>query len=149
MPESTATPRAVAERLLAAIVSGEPDQVARLYAPELEIELPFGPPLLPARVASGRTQVREQLTAGTAVRRYLRVEDVAIHEAGDGETVVAEYTIHGEHLPGREPFQLPFAMVMTVRDGVIVHTRDYSDPVAGARLLGREDELIEHLSSGS
>jgi ketosteroid isomerase-like protein len=29
-----------------------------------------------------------------------------------------------------QPFSLRFAMVITVRDGQIVHSRDYSDPIA-------------------
>jgi uncharacterized protein len=37
-------------------------------------------------------------------------------------------------------------MVLTIRDGYIGHSRDYSDPVAGARLLGRVPELIAALT---
>jgi ketosteroid isomerase-like protein len=37
-------------------------------------------------------------------------------------------------------------MVITVRDGYIVHSRDYTNPVAGARLLGKARELIAALS---
>jgi len=45
-----------------------------------------------------------------------------------------------------EPFSLRYAMVITIQDGCIVHSRDYTDPVAGARLLGRLPELISALS---
>jgi ketosteroid isomerase-like protein len=38
-------------------------------------------------------------------------------------------------------------MVMTIRDGRIVHTRDYTDPIAGAKLLGRVPELLAALSA--
>jgi ketosteroid isomerase-like protein len=38
-------------------------------------------------------------------------------------------------------------MVLTIRDGLIVHSRDYTDPIAGARLLGRVPELVAELSS--
>jgi uncharacterized protein len=37
-------------------------------------------------------------------------------------------------------------MFMTVRNGQIVHTRDYTDPIAGARLLGKVPELIADLA---
>jgi hypothetical protein len=37
-------------------------------------------------------------------------------------------------------------MVITVRDGQIVHSRDYSDTIAGLRLLGRLPELVAALS---
>jgi hypothetical protein len=32
------------------------------------------------------------------------------------------------------------------RDGQIVHTRDYSDPIAGARALGRVPQLLAALT---
>jgi hypothetical protein len=37
-------------------------------------------------------------------------------------------------------------MVMTIRDGLIVHTRDYTDPIAGARITGRIPELVAALA---
>jgi uncharacterized protein len=40
-------------------------------------------------------------------------------------------------------------MIMTIRDGQIVRTRDYVNPVAGARLLGKVPELVAALTAGS
>jgi ketosteroid isomerase-like protein len=37
-------------------------------------------------------------------------------------------------------------MVITIHDGCVVRSRDYTDPSAGARLLGRLPELISALS---
>ena len=37
-------------------------------------------------------------------------------------------------------------MVVTVRDGLIVHSRDYSNPIDGARLLGRLPQLVATLT---
>jgi len=45
-----------------------------------------------------------------------------------------------------EPFSARCAMVITIQDGCIVRSRDYTDPIAGARLLGRFPELISALS---
>jgi hypothetical protein len=44
------------------------------------------------------------------------------------------------------PFSVRFAMVIMIQDGYIVHSRDYTDPIAGARLLGRLPELVSALS---
>jgi uncharacterized protein len=44
-----------------------------------------------------------------------------------------------------EPFSARYAMVITVRDGHVVRSRDYADPITGARLLGRLPELISAL----
>jgi hypothetical protein len=41
-----------------------------------------------------------------------------------------------------------FLMVITVRDGRIVHSRDYSDPIAGTRILGKLPELLAALAPG-
>jgi uncharacterized protein len=39
-------------------------------------------------------------------------------------------------------------MVITVRDGQIVYSRDYTDPITGARLLGKLPELLAALGAG-
>ena len=74
------------------------------------------------------------------------MRDVTIHQTADPEVIVAEYGLHGEMTAAGEPFCARYAMVITVRDGHIVHSRDYADPSTGARLLGRLPELISALS---
>jgi hypothetical protein len=39
-------------------------------------------------------------------------------------------------------------MVMTIRDGQIVQTRDYTDPIAGARAPGWVPQLLAALTGG-
>ena len=60
----------------------------------------------------------------------------------------AEYGLDGELTESAEPFSLRFVMVMTIADGQIVHTRDYTDPIAGARALGRVPQLLAALTGG-
>jgi ketosteroid isomerase-like protein len=62
--------------------------------------------------------------------------------------VIAEYQIHGELTRAAEPFSQRFVMVMTVRDGQIVHSRDYTNPITGARLLGKLPDLLAVLGAG-
>ena len=50
--------------------------------------------------------------------------------------VIVEYELYGEFTETAEPFSLRFLMVLTVRDGQIVHSRDYSNPVAAPGLSG-------------
>ena len=83
--------------------------------------------------------------SATAIRRYQRLSDVAIHESTDPAVVIAEYQLHGEMVQSGEPFSQRFVMVMTVRDGMIVHSRDYANPITGARLLGKLPELLSEL----
>ena len=147
MPPATRSPRETAEQLLRAAVSAAPGDMADCYATEVVIEMPFAvDALYPPRIETSREELRARFAAGTASRRYERLSNVTIHETGDPEVVITEYQLHGEMTSTREPFSVRFVMVLTVRDGHIVHSRDYSDPIAGARLLGRLPELVSALS---
>ena len=146
---SAMSPGEVAGRFLEAVISSSPDDLADLYASRVVIEMPFGPPLLPARMETGRDEWRARFRAGSASRRYDRVEHARIHQTADPQVVI-EYDLHGEVLePERRPFVMSYVMVMTIRDGLIVHSRDYVDPVAGARLLGRLPELVAALTESA
>jgi ketosteroid isomerase-like protein len=142
--------RETVEQLLRAVVSETPGDMADCYAPQVVIEMPFVPgALFPSRIQTTREDLRARYQAGAGVRRYQRLSDVTIHQTADPGVVIAEYQVHGEMVASGEPFSLRFAMVITVRDGKIVHSRDYSDPIAGARLLGRLPELLATLSHES
>jgi ketosteroid isomerase-like protein len=142
------TARDTAERFLAATTGTDPGDLADFYAPHVVIDMPFAPAALyPARTEIDRESLRARLRSGAAVRRYERVSRVRIHETADPEVVIVEYDLHGRLTTTGEPFTLSFLMVMTVQDGLIVHTRDYTDPIAGARVLGRLPALLEALAA--
>jgi uncharacterized protein len=145
----TDSPRQTVERLLQAIISPDPGDAADCYAPAFVIEMPFAPaPLYPPRIESTREETRARFRAGTSARRYQRLSDVIIHETADPEVVIAEYQLHGEIVRAAEPFSQRFVMVLTIRDGQIVHSRDYTDPVTGARMLGKLPELLAAIDAG-
>lgn len=147
MPAATRSPRETIEQLMRAAVSPIPGDMADCYAPEVVIEMPFAVDgWYPSRTETTREELRARFQAGTMVRRYKSLSDVTIHETANPEVVVAEYQLDGEMTATGQAFSLRFAMVVTVRDGYIAHTRDYSDPIAGARALGRLPELISALS---
>nr|BFE61926.1 hypothetical protein GCM10020063_064520 [Dactylosporangium thailandense] len=134
------------DRFLAAVVSPDPGALADCYAERVVIEMPFAVPgLMPARLETTREELRTRFRAGTAVRRYTDLSNVRVHECADGSTVVVEYDVNGLMHATGERFVLRFAMVMTLEDGLIAHTRDYADPIAGARALGRLPELVATL----
>ncbi|WP_426511427.1 nuclear transport factor 2 family protein [Dactylosporangium sp. McL0621] len=139
----------IIDRFLAAVVSPDPGDLADCYAEHVVIEMPFAVPgLVPARVETTREELRARFRAGTAVRRYTELSGVRVHECADPATVVLEYDVHGLMHATGERFVLRFVMVMTLRDGLIAHTRDYADPIAGARALGRLPELANALAGG-
>lgn len=145
MSRPARTAREVVDALLHAIVHA-PEQIADLYAPQVLIELPFGPPLVPARRKVDREELRAQLQAGAAERTYTSVENVTIRETTDPDVILVEYEIHGRMLADDRPFVLPFLMIITVRDGLIVSSRDYNNPVVSAQALGRVPELVAALT---
>jgi ketosteroid isomerase-like protein len=143
------TPRQTAEQFLRATISPDPGDLADFYAAQVVIEMPFAPAgLYPARIETTREELRARFRAGAAVRRYRDLRDVVIHETANPGVVIVEYGLDGEMTESAEPFSLRFVMVMTIRDGQIVHTRDYSDPIAGARALGRVPQLLAALTGG-
>ena len=140
------SPRQVVDRFLRAAASGHPETMADHYAADVVIEMPFSPTALyPARIATTREELRARFKAGTVVRTYERLDNVMIHETTDPEVIITEYDLHGRLVETGEPFVLSYLMVMTVRDGLIVHTRDYTDPIQGAKVLGRLPELLAAL----
>jgi ketosteroid isomerase-like protein len=149
-PVTPATPRQTAERFLQAAVSPDPGDMADCYAAAVVIEMPFGAgSLYPARIETTREELRARFQAGAATRRYKQVGGAVIYETTDPEVVITEYELQGELTGTAEPFSLRFLMIMTIRDGQIVRTRDYVNPVAGARLLGKVPELVAALTAGS
>lgn len=147
MPAATRSPRETVEQLMRAAVSPTPGDMADCYAPEVVIEMPFAvSALYPSRAETTREELRARFQAGTGLRRYQGLHNVTIHETANPEVIVAEYELRGEMTGTGEAFSLRFVMIITVRDGYIAHSRDYSDPIAGARLLGRVPELIAALS---
>jgi uncharacterized protein len=152
MTTTNSRARQTVERFLAAAVSPAPGDMADCYAERFVIEMPFAAGLAPERTESTREEFRARVTAGLAARRYTRAVDVRIHQTADPEVVVVEYRLEGHRLDGTDgadgtPFSLAFVMVITVRDGLIVHSRDYSNPIDGARLLGRLPQLVAMLTN--
>ena len=149
MPATAASPRQTAERLLHAAISADPGDMADCYAPSVVIEMPFAvAPLYPDRIETTREELRARYQAGRAKRLYKGLSNVVIYETTDPEVVIVEYELHGEFTETAEPFSMRFLMILTIRDGQIVHSRDYSNPIAGAQFLGKVPELVAALSAG-
>jgi ketosteroid isomerase-like protein len=113
------------ERFLETTISGRPGDLADFYAPRVVIEMPFAATALyPARIETTREELRARFAAGASMRRYTGLDNVFIHQSTDPETVIVEYRLRGEMAETHEPFQANFAMFVTIRDGLITHTRD-------------------------
>jgi ketosteroid isomerase-like protein len=110
-----------------------------LYADDAIHEFPFTRPGVPSRL-QGREQIRtfRQANWETNPLRYQAYRDVVIHETADPEVIVVEQDVTGTAATTGRDFTLPNIVVLRVRDGRIVHFRDYVNVVAVAEAAGRQ-----------
>jgi uncharacterized protein len=143
-----AAPRAVVERFLRASAGNEWDDLADLYADDAVIEMPFAPPGVPRRSA-GREVHRARFRTVAGLLRFENVDSVVIHETNDPEVVVVEYDLHGRTVEAARSFVFSYIMVMRIRDGHIVSSTDYGNPLASAQVLGRLREFVARIEAVS
>jgi uncharacterized protein len=139
------TPREVFLELVWGVSEGRWDELPELYADQTCVEHPFAP--FAGKPLRTREDLREHFSAGKLLPP-LRQEpaDITVHETADPEVIVAEFEYRGTTESG-EPFRVPCVFVLRVRDGKIVASRDYIDPISSARRRGRLDELIDAIRS--
>ncbi|MGW4792015.1 nuclear transport factor 2 family protein [Nonomuraea sp. NPDC004297] len=110
----------------AAMLHKSADELADLYAEDGLHEFPFGglPPF------EGREAVRAGYRAMWGATPFVaeEVRRDALHRTEDPEVVVVEQTTHV--LAGEHRVAVPSLLVLRIRAGLIVHTRDYMDTSA-------------------
>ncbi|HEX7301387.1 nuclear transport factor 2 family protein [Lentzea sp.] len=104
------------------------DVLAGYYAEVTDVRHPMNPadtPLL------SREEVRERFAeAGSSGLTGFRVEDLRVHRTGDPEVVVGEFAYRGDG-----GWTVPGVIVVRVRDGLIVESRDYLDHAGFGRAV--------------
>ncbi|MEV5569590.1 nuclear transport factor 2 family protein [Spirillospora sp. NPDC052269] len=128
------TPRETFERLSQGISDGRWGDLAALYAEDAVVEQPFVTPPAPARI-EGRAAIAEHFAKADKGPFRLRVENLVVHETQDPEVIVAEFGYAGEVTATGAEFEVGNIQVLRVRNGLIVHSRDYHDHGALARAL--------------
>ncbi|MFE6834829.1 nuclear transport factor 2 family protein [Streptomyces sp. NPDC057705] len=143
MPE-TLSPREVFQKLIEGIGAGRYTELAELYAEDAVVETVFEP-VGPRRV-EGRAALRErfaQVSAGSPVE--LTPANVVVRETEDAEVVVAEFDYRVHHRVTGRSFEAANILVLRVRDGLIVSSRDYHDHLALIVAGGNLPQLVEAL----
>ncbi|MFI7104680.1 nuclear transport factor 2 family protein [Nonomuraea sp. NPDC050227] len=106
------------------------DELADLYAEDGRHEFPFGglPPY------EGREAVRAGYRASWGVSPAVpqEVERVALHRTDDPEVVVVEQNAHVK--VGERAITVPGLLMLRIRDGRIVHCKDFMDASAIAKV---------------
>jgi uncharacterized protein (TIGR02246 family) len=141
MPSTT--PAEVLARRSQLILSGDADGFADLFAPDAVIESSFaGPPGTPARL-QGREAIREY--SRRVMASPLRLEDVEVaelYQTQDPEVVITEMRARGTVTTTGRPFTTTSVQIIRIRDGHILHSRDFADP----RIL---EDVTGYLRPGS
>jgi ketosteroid isomerase-like protein len=145
--DMTDGPRQALARFHQAMLDSSPDGLADLHAVDAVYEFPFLNPARPARY-EGREQIRAGFREawGTFTGRpVLSIHDVVVHETTDAEVIIAEQQFDVVLASTGRGFTSSFLLVLRVRDGLIVHTRDYADTLRTALGTGRLSALLASL----
>lgn len=129
-----ASPRHVFERQLEAVAARDWPRMAALYADDAVVELPFNRPS-PLRI-EGRQQLEARNLAARDLPLELTPGNLVIHETTDPEVIVAEFDYAGRVTTTGRTFRVANVMVVRVRDGKIIASRDYHDHAAIGESLG-------------
>jgi ketosteroid isomerase-like protein len=131
-------PRAILRRYQQAIVDKSADDLADLYAADAVHEVPFLFPGIPDRL-EGREQVRAAYRSAWAASdaQPRTVREVSVHSCVDSGVLVVEQVVSGVLQSTGQSFEFPGVLVLRVRDGKIIHVRDYMDGLGVAHALGR------------
>ena len=126
---SSATPADVLARRSQLIRNGDADGFAALFAPDAVIESSFaGPPGTPVRL-TGREAIREY--SRQVIASPLRLEDFGVaelYQTQDPEVVITEMRAKGTVTTTGRSFTTTSVQIIRIRDGQIVHSRDFADP---------------------
>ncbi|WP_030231152.1 nuclear transport factor 2 family protein, partial [Streptomyces sp. NRRL S-350] len=140
----TLSPREVFHELLTGVSEGRFSELARLYAEDAVVETvlqPVGP-----RRFEGRAVLAERFEeVGAHSPLELQPRNVVVRETDDPEVVVAEFDYHVRHRGTGRTIEASNVQVLRVRDGLIVHSRDYHDHLALAVVGGGLPQLVAAL----
>jgi ketosteroid isomerase-like protein len=125
------TPAQVLEERRRLIIGQDVEGFIALFAPDGVMEMPFGGPDLPDRV-EGQAAIAEWSRRTAVGLRFDDFENVAVHETGDPEVVIAETVTRATDVASGKSFVAPSVQVFRIRDGKILLFRAYTGPTAEA-----------------
>jgi len=121
-----------AEKLVTGISERRFDEVATLYAEDCVVEVPYATAGA-APLIEGGAAIREHFAHAGMVPFRLRARDLVVHETDDPELVVSEWDYEVTATTTSRTATVANVQFLRVRDGLIVHSRDFHDH---ARLAG-------------
>ena len=116
----------------------EPGHFFDLMAGDVVTEYVVTVPGYPPRI-EGRQALAELYRPYGNALELDRCFDLAVYHDPDKGVAVLEYASEGRTVDGNRPYANRYISVITIRDGEIVHWRDYLNPVAVFNALGWPD----------
>jgi ketosteroid isomerase-like protein len=139
------SPREMFGRLVSGVTGRQWAALPDLYAEDAVVVHPFA--TTAAARLEGREEIRRHFAAAATMPLEMEASNIAIHETGDPEVIVAEFDYHGRVTTTGRRFDVHNIFVLRVRDGLIVASRDYVDHLAIAAALDQLPRLIETLAA--
>ncbi|MFE0171150.1 nuclear transport factor 2 family protein [Streptomyces sp. NPDC059002] len=109
-----------------------------LWADDGVMEFPFAPPGAP-RSLDGRAAIHAYMTAFPDHIDLAATPYAEIHRTGDPDVVIVEMRSEGRSVATGEPFEMAYVAVVTVKDGLFTHYRDYWNPLVALEIAGGTD----------
>jgi uncharacterized protein len=140
------TPKEVFLELVHGVAEGRWSDLPRLYAEDAIVTHPFHPTDAPP------LKGREALAAHFGVGRYATPPqmphrepvNINMHQTTDPEVIIAEFAYRTTMADGTT-MDYPCVFILRVRDGQIVTSSDYIDPIRRNRAFDRMDAFIDEI----
>jgi ketosteroid isomerase-like protein len=100
-----------------------------LLADDVVFEYVVSVPAYPRRV-TGRQNIISLYCGYDDFMAVHSADNLRVYRDTEASVVVLEYEVHGESVRTGRPYNNHFASIVTVKDGKVVHWRDYLDPIA-------------------
>ena len=141
-----ASPTEVLHALIDGVTGKQWDALPSLYAEDTVVEHPMNTPA--PTTLRGREALRRHFDGARDLPLDMTARNVVVHETADPDTVIGEFDYHVRpHEPAGREFVVRNIFVLTVRDGLIVTSRDYTDHLAFADGMGRLPALVSARAS--
>lgn len=140
MSHETATPLETYRRMQEAVLREEGATLlpAELLADDIVVETPFSPPGM--RRYEGREAWLEFYASRPLPFRFKEFRELTTLETTDPEVLVVEYELTGTVTTTGASASATFIAILRVRDGKILHWREYQDVLAISQALGLRPE---------
>lgn len=99
------------------------------------MEFPYAPPGATQRL-NGRDALETHLSGFGEMLEIDRMTDLMVHRTHQPGVVILEFGCVGEGVKTGEPYNQRYISVITVRNGRIIHYRDYWNPLVVLSAVG-------------